>query len=153
MKIVDGDLFTAPVDVIAHQCNTKSANVHGFAKFAFQKHPEAHTKEYFDNHQSPMLGDIDCFPVNNCSYKALVNMYSQRYPGPPNPVNKDSKEFRLKWFRSCLDKIAIMKIDSVGFPYMIGCALGGGKWEDYLKELELFEAKFKRPVYLYRLQP
>lgn len=153
MKTIQGDILKANVDAIAHQCNVTSPNVHGVAKFIFDKHPAAHTKHYFGDHSSPELGDIDIFPITGASYNHVINMYSQRYPGPPNVQHKDSKEYRLKWFRDCLNLIVAKKIDSVAFPYLIGCGLGGGNWPDYLKELEVFEEKFKRPVFLFQYNP
>ena len=63
-----------------------------------------------------------------------------------------TKENRLQWFKECLDEIEkIEDLESVAFPYKIGCGYGGGDWNDYLKLIEQFSEKSLVKVVIYQL--
>ena len=74
---------------------------------------------------------------------------------------KDTEEYRLVYFRQALAKLKDyllefnnddddkdkkdsnnnnnkLKINTIVFPYKIGCGLAGGEWEDYKREIERF---------------
>lgn len=55
--------------------------------------------------------------------------------GQPKYPN-DNVSKRLEYFENGLEKIkSIKNLQSLAFPYKIGCGLAGGSWEDYLKLL------------------
>jgi len=81
-------------------------------------------------------------------------MYVQYDDGPPSGFTPfDSEEFRLLNFVACLKKIALVpNIQSVSFPYRIGCGRAGGDWARYSKEIERFASENSHiKVSLYRL--
>nr|BDT62501.1 MAG: wsv206-like protein [Melicertus latisulcatus pemonivirus] len=56
---------------------------------------------------------------------------------------KDTKENRLVYFGTCLEELhkELMNatdIDTVVFPYRIGCGLAGGDWFKYMKLIDKF---------------
>ena len=62
-------------------------------------------------------------------------MFAQFYPGTPGfpDSNKDGYLARENYFKQCLDKISKIKdIKSIAFPYLIGCGIAGGNWNNYL---------------------
>lgn len=82
----------------------------------------------------------------------VVSMFAQESPGKPgaypsyrpHQTGRDLAGDRLDAFRSCLDALLEEASDlPVYFPYRIGCGLGGGKWEDYRREIESFAKQYK----------
>ena len=75
--------------------------------------------------------------------RGVVNLLTQRYPGPPKYDN-DSKALREGWFERALAQLA--KHDafaggsscSIAFPRDIGCNLAGGDWAAYRRMIEGF---------------
>lgn len=56
--------------------------------------------------------------------------------------NFDDPESRKVYFEICLKLISqIPNLESIAFPYMIGCGLARGDWSSYLKMLENFESE------------
>jgi hypothetical protein len=72
---------------------------------------------------------------------------------------KDTKEQRLDWFKECL-KLLKIEVDNmiiasssasspdqpnkvrIGLPYLIGCGLAGGNWQEYKKALDTWATTF-----------
>ena len=84
-------------------------------------------------------------------------MFGQYYPGNPKyPESKiDGIKAREKYFHKCLMEIAkIDNLESLAFPFGIGCGAAGGNWEYYLGTLKNFtkyvEEKQGAKVYIYR---
>ena len=75
-------------------------------------------------------------------------MYGQVFPGKPGR-QEDTWEDRLSYFESCLDQLAEYAPSSVAMPYMIGCGLAGGDWDNYLELIGKFDDIV--PVTLYKL--
>jgi hypothetical protein len=56
----------------------------------------------------------------------------------------DDEKQRLKWFKATLKQIAqLPELESVAFPYQIGCGLAGGDWKQYRAALEEFAERVK----------
>ena len=88
---------------------------------------------------------------NGSSERYVIALFGQYGWGKPDKKD-DSPEKRLQFFKSGLAKIGEIKnLESVAFPYLVGCGSAGGKWEDYLKEIEMFADIFQVPVTLYKL--
>jgi len=130
MKVVECSLLDAPTQYIAHQCNCISQGAAGLAKQIFAKFPDA----AYPNQRVRNPGTIS---VHN---DRVINCYAQWVPG--KPVENDTQAMRLQWLRQCLWAMTrIPGIQSVAFPYRIGCGLAGGNWErDYLPLMERFSA-------------
>ena len=65
----------------------------------------------------------------------------------------ESRDMRLAWFEKCLlelsQYIKILNIDSVAFPYGIGCGLAGG---DYYRVLEQWSKSIVQKVYIVKMK-
>jgi O-acetyl-ADP-ribose deacetylase (regulator of RNase III) len=129
---IDGDILDCKSQVIAHQANCVSKEAGGLAKFIFKKFPWADTysKREDVNCESDKPGTITVLG-NGKDQRYVINMYAQFYPGKAQFGN-DTKEKRIEFFQTCLDKIAkVNGLRSIAFPYQIGCGLAGGVWETY----------------------
>lgn len=146
LTIEEGDLLESKEQFIAHQCNCVTKISKGIASTIFQKHPVANTYQFRTKPSKP--GTIDVFEDAK-----VINMYAQYYPGKPRYQN-DSAEKRLVWFKQCLETIQEQypNLESIAFPYKIGCNLGGGDWDKYLHLLETQFSKSKIRAVLYKHQ-
>jgi O-acetyl-ADP-ribose deacetylase (regulator of RNase III) len=152
---INGDLLTAKEKYIAHQCNCVSNSASGLAGSIFRKY------KYSDIYLPRLIADEPGTIVikgDGKEQRFVINMLAQYYPGisryPNSP--RDGIKAREQYFAQCLDKIAnIPELDSIAFPYMIGCGLAGGDWNSYLKMIEDFayhiEMKQSAIVSIYKL--
>lgn len=125
-----GDVTEAKEDYICHQTNCTSRGSKGVAAAIFKKFPSANT--YTKRRENSYPGTID---ING----KIINLNAQVYPGPPTE-SSDSKAARLTYFARCLNEIvdSVPLGSSFAFPFMVGCGLGGGDWNDYLALIEQF---------------
>lgn len=120
-----GDLLTANVDYICHQVNCQGRMASGIAKGIREKWPEVY-KAYMDWHRASghtIYNNILIVPVEN--NQNVINMASQYNYG------YDGKRYTsYDAFWECLNRIAqtCPKGSKIGFPYRIGCGLGGANW-------------------------
>lgn len=120
-----GDLLTANVDYICHQVNCQGRMASGIAKSIREKWPEVY-KAYMDWHKASghtIYNNILIVPVGN--NQNVINMASQYNYG------YDGKRYTsYDAFWECLNCIAqtCPKGSKIGFPYRIGCGLGGANW-------------------------
>jgi O-acetyl-ADP-ribose deacetylase (regulator of RNase III) len=165
MLIVEGNLLEAKVDVIAHQinCVTLGPNAKGIAKTIHETFPFAdiYTKREITEEKTEfgkaywLKGDESFKPV-------VLAITGQYFPGKPATVGGrsiDTAENRLKMFEKALNQV---KIDlkengykSIAFPYLIGCGLAQGNWDDYKNLIHDFSIDVKNDldvqVYVYKL--
>lgn len=126
--VYQGDLLTFDCDIIVHQCNVVSKGAGGLARVLFERFPQANT--YVDNPRPHMFGKYEIHPVDSPHFSFVANIFSQYNPGSIDP-NSTQYE-RVIVFEQCLDSIARdPRFNSIGIPFMIGCGLGGGDWNDY----------------------
>ena len=65
-------------------------------------------------------------------------MNAQYNKGKPNDYD-ETYDDRLFWFQQCLNEISSIKdLKSIAFPYLIGCGMAGGEWNDYLEIIQNF---------------
>lgn len=137
-----GNLLDAPVDYICHQVNCQARMGSGIAKQIRERWPVVYT-EYqakFDKMEAKIielcgswesqmdvseviLGDIQIVRVNE--KQNVINMFAQQYYG------YDGKRYTsYDAFWACLGHIKefVPKGSKIGFPYRIGCGLGGAAW-------------------------
>lgn len=126
----EGDLLTANVDAIIHQCNCMSKGAAGLAAYIFDMVPEANT--YDQNPEPRRFGIYQEFAVTGQSFKNVVNAFTQLNTGPPT-WGLDTEPMRLTMFRKVLTDYlgSHPNIKSVGFPKYYGSALAGGNWYNY----------------------
>lgn len=144
VTIVKGDLLEAKEKYIAHQCNAVSNQAGGLAHYLFKKFPHA---DIYKDRPFPYQASGPNFPghiritgdgINN---RFVINMIAQYYPGSPINENSllDGATARLAYFHKCLGTILkINNVESIAFPYMIGCGLAGGDWSKYKQLIEAF---------------
>lgn len=171
---VKGDLFESKEKYIVHQCNcvtTRAAHLayHMFKQFPYADvyspragkggdaahvdsvlDPEAELQPYEDK-----PGDI-IIRGNGEDQRYVIALLGQYFPGfvryPDS--KKDGVKARQKYFYDGLWKIAqIPSLESVAFPYGIGCGAAGGDWDIYYKILQNFAEYLDgtADVYIYRL--
>ena len=130
---IPGDLLDSDAQYIAHQCNCVTTHGAGLSKVLFARFSWA---DVYSNRRAPSQpGTIEVFG-NGREQRFVVNMYAQYQPSRPRSA-RDSAGQREQWFVQCLEQIAaIPGVQSVAFPYGIGCGLAGGNWERYRTMLE-----------------
>ena len=153
IKIVNGNILDADEKYIAHQCNLCTTRAAGVAKAIFNKYP--HANIYKDRIYGAEIDFSQSGTIVICGNedeRLVVNMKSQVYPGKPKfpDSKKDAIDARLSFFESALNKISEIKdLESIAFPYNIGCGMAGGNWDDYYQLLSEFAHKVDATVTLY----
>ncbi len=131
IKVVAGDILEAKEQFLAHQTNCTTSYARGLASQIFKKFPEADIykkRKNIKDHSKP--GTITVIG-------RIINMNGQYSPGRPR--GSDTAEKRELYFTQCLAEILKIKdIESIAFPFTIGCGLAGGNWDHYLKMIEDF---------------
>ena len=140
---VKGNLLDAPVSYICHQVNCQGRMGSGIAKQIRERWPivyDAYISAYKDredeilhncssfehipNISETLLGYLQKVPVNE--EQIVINMFAQQSYG------YDGKRYTsYDAFWACLDGIrnSVPKGSKIGFPYKIGCGLGGANWQ------------------------
>jgi len=131
IKIIEGDLLEAKEKYILHQTNCLTNNAGGLALYLFLKFP--YSNVYKDRTSNDTPGTIKVCG-NGKDQRYVINAFGQYYPGPPKFQGRDSAQKRQEYFSQCLEEVSkIENLESIAFPYLIGCGLAKGKWENYLK--------------------
>lgn len=136
MKIIEGNLLEANVDIILHQVNLQGYMGGGIAYQIAQKYPNVE-KEYMDfSHKE--LGRV-CF--SKTQKYVVGNCFSQNW----------YFETDYLALRQCLDEVIeymnINNLKTVAIPYKYGCGIAKGNWEIVS---EIFERKIP-DVIIYKL--
>lgn len=157
IEIIEGDIVRATEQYVCHQCNCVTNRAAHLAAYVFQHFPFAdiYKDRSFPHQPGPggMPGDI-VIRGNGLDQRLVIAMLGQYYPGKPRfPDSKrDGYEARQAYFASCLEKIsAIPGLESVAFPYQVGCGAAGGNWTEYLAMLEDLAARISGKVVIYKL--
>ena len=162
IEVVTGDLLESKEKYIAHQCNCLTQNSAGAAKAIFDKYPHANTYERRVRGEDGQTTNVDvpgtiAILGDGKEQRFVVNMYAQYYPGKPKypKSSLDGSAVRLSYFYTCLLRVAkIPDLESIAFPWRIGCNLAGGNWDLYLGNLTNFAQyvgeKFGTKVMIYR---
>ena len=158
---IDGDLLESKEKYIVHQANCTSIGAAGLARHMFNKFPYSdiyscrkRTRIRFDSVRDEP-GTI-IIRGNGDSERYVIGLMGQYYPGGPSCSEPalDSPKARTKYFQQGLLKVAqIPALESVAFPYQIGCGLAQGDWDIYYKMLRDFSENLvpEADVYIYRL--
>ena len=130
VKFENGNLLDAPVDYICHQVNCQGRMGSGIAGQIRERWPKVYSNYmeryylYADCHsEQHLLGEISIVDVKD---KRVINMFGQLHYGYDGDRYTSYDAF---W--SCLMKIKsdVPKGSKIGFPYGIGCGLGGANFE------------------------
>lgn len=154
VPIVEGDLIESKAKYIIHQTNCVSSGASGLANTIFKKYPEANI--YQSRHDSNVWhkpGHIYILPPaftgKPTFYSGgVINAMGQFFPGIPRNETidgiliNDTAEQRVNWFKMCLARILkLQNLESIDFPWRIGCGLAGGDWNEYRKIINSFAKK------------
>ncbi|CAB4196931.1 hypothetical protein UFOVP1290_451 [uncultured Caudovirales phage] len=139
IEIVEGDLFSSKEKYLVHQTNCISKRSAHLAKSVFTRYPYA---DVYSNRINPDVPGTISIKGNGLDKRYVVSLFGQYYPGLPKyPASElDGTDVREKYFRKGLLAISKIKdLESVAFPYRIGCGAAGGDWNHYLFHIENFE--------------
>jgi O-acetyl-ADP-ribose deacetylase (regulator of RNase III) len=157
INIIEDSIFNSPEQYICHQCNAISHGAGGLAYSLFKQYPYANIYANRTGPDTP--GDI-IIKGNGLDQRYIINMIGQYYPGYSGKISgygvPDSANDRQDYFQQCLDRIALIdNLESIAFPYKIGCDLAGGDWNVYSHMLEQFaeQLKDKVKVVIYKYDP
>lgn len=142
VQVVKGNLLEADVDYICHQVNCQGRMGSGIAKAIREKYPEAYNEyilwyKQWENYADEcgglengpdasdlMLGHV---LIHALDYDhSIIHMAAQQFYGYDGLRYTSYDAF---W--NCLGEIRdnIPKGRKIGFPYKIGCGLGGANWQ------------------------
>ena len=178
---IEGDLFKSPEKYIVHQCNCVTTRAAHLAYHMFKQYPwsDVYTPRngFGDKvHADLLMGNMDEPPSPQTEamlrtedvpgdilirgdgedQRYVIAVLGQYYPGFVRYADseKDGFKARQKYFHSGLWKMAqIPSLESVAFPYGIGCGAAGGDWDTYYKIIQNFAEYLdgKAEVFIYRL--
>jgi hypothetical protein len=134
----NSSLFDSDAKYIVHQCNCVTWRAAHLAKDMFDRYPYADVysdREKTGHQDTP--GDI-IIRGNGDDERYVIALLGQKFPGKPRAAApEDWFEERKKYFFSGLQKIAkVPDLESVAFPWGIGCGAAGGDWHFYHKLLD-----------------
>jgi O-acetyl-ADP-ribose deacetylase (regulator of RNase III) len=138
IEIITGDIFDSKEKYLCHQCNCVTNKAAHLSKDVFTKYPYADA--YSGRVEPDKPGTIQV-KGNGQDQRYVINMFGQYYPGKSKyPYsNLDGIEIRRKYFYKCLLRIAkLSELESLAFPWRIGCGAAGGDWAHYLGTLTNF---------------
>jgi O-acetyl-ADP-ribose deacetylase (regulator of RNase III) len=154
MKTINGNILDAKEQFIGHQCNCVSRGALGLAKSLFDRFPQSNI---YSHRPYPYVAKGDDLPGHIVIRGNVIGLLAQYYPGRSNEKSLiDSSIVREGYFWQCLRQIAkIENLESIAFPFRIGCGLSAGNWGKYYKMLEWFDQivydKQKTNVVIYKL--
>jgi O-acetyl-ADP-ribose deacetylase (regulator of RNase III) len=147
LKIIKGDLLKSKDQFIAHQTNCISTGAAGLAASIFRKYPYSNI---YTRRQEPSIPGTIAIDGDGINNRFIIHIMGQNYPGSFNEF--ETQEMRLNWFKNCLNEISLIdNLHSIGFPYMIGCGLAGGNWNDYYNLIYDFSENLNIDVNIYRI--
>lgn len=138
IKIITGDIFNSKEKYLCHQCNCITQRAAHLSQDVFTKYPYANI---YSGRETPDRPGYIIVRGNGQDQRYVINMLGQYYPGKPKYPNSslDGLAPREKYFHQCLLRVAnIPNLESVAFPWRIGCGAAGGIWEHYLATLTNF---------------
>jgi O-acetyl-ADP-ribose deacetylase (regulator of RNase III) len=147
INIKDGDLLSSDCDVICHQVNARGVMGAGIAKQIRNRFPFAYV-DYMKLYQQGKLTLGTTILSTRLGYPVIAHLVAQDNYG------RNGKYTNNRAFRNCLNdlinKLPYTGIEypKIGFPFGIGCGLGGGKWNEILPLIEKELAGYN--VFIYR---
>lgn len=168
MPVVEilGDLLEAEEQYIVQQCNCATTYAAGLAAGIASKFP--HADVYTPGARAArgtmggdipgtiaVLGGAACSVEDDRKLRGVINIFGQFTPGKPRrprqttpveygsivapPDVVDDAAQRMEWFEAGLREIAQLDgLESLAFPFQIGCGLAGGDWRVYRRALDKF---------------
>lgn len=148
VKIIDGNLLEADVDIICHQVNCQGVMGVGLAKQIRDKYPEVYAeyKQKCFKHKPEELLETTQF-IECHDGKIVANLFGQLNYGR-------GKQYTDYYALSRSLKILVDKAKdeykSIGIPYKLGCGLAGGDWRTVYQIIDRVIGFYDRDVYIYK---
>lgn len=149
VQIVHGDIFTSNVQAIVHQTNCYGRMGSGFALKIRQHYPEVY-EEYFKLCQrynpDDLFGAIQTVQALNGRY--IINLFGQKEYG------RDKQYTNYDAIQNGLNLIVEHNpnIKTLGFPYKMGCTLGGGDWSIMYQLIDNTFKQVDKEIYIFKLE-
>lgn len=154
IEIITGDLFNATEKYLCHQCNCITNRAAHLAKDVFAKYP--YSDIYTNRTEVDKPGHI-IIHGDGLTQRYVVALLGQYYPGKSKypEAELDGIFARERYFHQSLLRLAkVSNLESIAFPWRIGCGAAGGDWNHYLGTLTQFanyvEAQQGARVVIYR---
>lgn len=135
-----GNVCDAPQRILAHQVSLTVNDAQGLAAEMFKRFRAA--DQYRDPlTRAPLLRERELFGTCravSCGDKVVGNLFGQVNGGAPW-MEGDGAEERTRAFRSAFQSLCQLARRlgcGVAVPFLIGCARGGGVWEEYFDMVE-----------------
>lgn len=138
LEIITGSLFDATEKYICHQCNCVTNKAAHLAFDMFEKFP--HSNIYAPRTSPDKPGHI-IIKGNGQDERYVIALLGQYYPGKSKyPLSTlDGVPAREKYFYHSLLRLSkVPDLESIAFPWRIGCGAAGGDWEHYLEMITNF---------------
>lgn len=153
--VITGNILDAKTKYIAHQTNCVTQKAAHLSAAVFQRFPYADIYSVRPKGQIDEPGNI-VIRGDGYSERFVINMLAQVYPGKPKFPDspKDGYKARQRYFFYCLKDIAnIPDLDSITFPYGIGCGAAGGNWDFYHGLIDKFAKHlgYRADVFIFKL--
>lgn len=149
----EGNLLTATdVEVIAHQANCQNTFGAGIAKSIREMYPKAYyadTMAYKDG--KAVLGNFSFCHLDG-RIKKIFNLYGQNlYGKSKRQTNYDALYNAMESMKNYLEEYdSDLPVPSIGFPYLMGCGLGGGDWRIVERLIEVAFHNYDGDVIIYK---
>ncbi len=134
IKVYDGNLlFDSKVDVICHQVNCQGVMGAGIAKQIHREYPRVFDqyKAYCDARRAQgdtPLGSCQLVYTDDTKKRIVANLFGQEHYGR----GKQQTDYAaLDRALTSLGNNKFLRENNftLGFPWFMGCALGGGDWK------------------------
>ncbi|XP_062580747.1 uncharacterized protein LOC134242661 [Saccostrea cucullata] len=161
LQEMEGDLFNSDTEVIVHQCNCLTVRAHGLSQSLAEKFPQANvyatrkpigTRNLAVEEDRGIPGTIRVFTSQTPVVICLLAQWDYgRASHRPKRIStyEDTPQNRENWFQTCLQELGNLPYKTFGFPYKIGCNLGGGNWTHYRQYIEQFAHTYDKHVYIF----
>ena len=150
-----GNLLESDCDYICQQVNCQGKMNSGIAKQIREKWPVVYSN-YMEKYKilngvsGALLGDIQIVGLWEDFYatdfhQSVINMFSQEYYG-----YNGRRYTSYDAFWNCLNLIkkSVTTDKKIGFPYNIGCGLGGANWNVILAMIDTVLADYTVEIYV-----
>ena len=156
IHVYHGDLITdSKVDVICHQTNCQGVMGAGIAKQIYGTYPRV-----FEQYQlfcsakrasgSSPLGSCQLVFTDETKTRIVANLFGQEHYGR-NKRQTDYVALQNALRLLANNRFLRERKLSLGFPYLIGCALGGGDWNIVYQMIERELSEYPGEVQIWRL--
>lgn len=161
LTYIHGNLLSSKgVDVIAHQANCQNTFGSGIARSIREIYPKAYDSDCIAAKiKTNTLGNISMTAIlpedtdGLSDIRFIVNLYGQNLGTDHKKLGDRKTDYEalftaLQRMRKWLDKGDPL---SVGFPYLMGSALGGGDWRIVERLIEVAFDGYEGDVFIYDL--